>query len=69
MFLPFLEEHFPALVDRYKKRYQSGAFLPKGYAQRLSRLVASLRQKYGIGDTHARRSRKVHMESGQMELF
>ena len=69
VFLPFLEEHFPALVDRYKKRYQSGAFLPKGYAQRLSRLVASLRQKYGIGDTHARRSRKVHMESGQMELF
>jgi DNA repair photolyase len=68
VFLPFLEEHFPALVDRYKKRYQSGAFLPKGYAQRLSRLVASLRQKYGIGDTHARRSHKVHMESGPKEL-
>src|SRR5450755_3761396 len=40
VFLPFLEEHFPALVDRYKKRYQSRAFLPEGYAQRLSRLVA-----------------------------
>ena len=31
------------------KRYADRAFLPKGYTERLSRLMTSLRQKYGIG--------------------
>jgi DNA repair photolyase len=61
VFLPFLEEHFPALVGNYKKRYESRAFLPKGYAQRLSRLVASLRQKHSIGSEHSRSSRRAHV--------
>ena len=47
VFLPFVEEHFPALVDLYRARYADRAFLPKGYGQRLSQLMARLRQKYG----------------------
>src|SRR5712671_3756285 len=47
VFLPFLEEHFPALVNLYRQRYADRAFLSKGYTERLSRLMASLRQKYG----------------------
>src|SRR5713101_6575136 len=30
VFLPFLEEHFPDLVELYRKRYADRAFLPKG---------------------------------------
>ncbi len=60
VFLPFLQEHFPTLVERYKKRYEGRAFLPPGYAQRLSRLIASLRRKYRIGNQHARSSRRAH---------
>ena len=69
MFLPFLEENFPALVEGYRMRYAERAFLPKGYAQRLSQLVAALRRKYGIGNEHARSSRSAHPEADQMELF
>ena len=69
MFLPFLEEHFPDLVQLYRKRYADRAFLPKGYGQRLSQLMAVLRRKYGIGDQHARSSRRVHTAVAQMELF
>ncbi len=72
VFLPFLEEHFPALVGNYKKRYEGRAFLPKGYAQRLSQLMARLRQKYGIGNQHSRGSRRAHvgMAAGeQLGLF
>jgi DNA repair photolyase len=69
IFLPFLEQHFPALVGHYRTRYADRAFLPKGYAQRLSQLMASLRKKYGFGDRHAMRSRAAHPEIGQMELF
>ena len=69
VFLPFLEENFPKLVELYRTRYADRAFLPKGYGQRLSQLMASFRRKYGIGEAHARSSRRVHMEVEQMELF
>src|SRR5271156_4813395 len=69
VFLPFLEEHFPHLVPFYRTRYGDRSFLPKGYGQRLSQLVAALRQKYGMGNEHARSSRRVHMQVAQMELF
>ena len=69
IFLPFLEENFPALVERYRARYADRAFLPKGYAQRLSQLMAALRQKYGIGNEHARHSRRTHEGVEQLDLF
>jgi DNA repair photolyase len=69
VFLPFLEESFPALVDNYKKRYEGRAFLPKGYAQRLSQLMAALRQKHGFGDKRARASHRAHVETEQLEMF
>src|SRR6266851_459819 len=69
VFLPFLEENFPDLVKLYRARYTDRAFLPKGYGQRLSQLIVAFRRKYGIGEAHARSSRRVHMEVEQMELF
>ena len=69
VFLPFVEEHFPDLVQLYRTRYADRAFLPKGYGQRLSQLMAGLRRKYGMGEQHARSSRGVHMTVAQMELF
>jgi DNA repair photolyase len=69
VFLPFLEEHFPDLVQLYRTRYADRSFLPKGYGQRLSQLIAALRQKYGMGSEHARGARRVHMRVAQMELF
>jgi DNA repair photolyase len=60
VFLPFVEEHFPALLDLYRARYADRAFLPKGYGQRLSQLMARLRQKYGIGGAYDRRSQRAH---------
>jgi DNA repair photolyase len=69
VFLPFLAEHFPALVDNYKKRYEGRAFLPKGYGQRLSQLIGAFRRKYGFGNDHTRSGRGVRPEVEQMELF
>jgi len=69
VFLPFLAEHFPALVDNYKKRYEGRVFLPKGYGQRLSQLIGAFRLKYGIGNEHTRSGRSVHSEVEQMKLF
>lgn len=69
VFMPFLEQNFPALVELYRTRYSDRAFLPKGYGQRLSQLMTALRRKYGFGDAHARSSRSTHLEVEQMDLF
>jgi DNA repair photolyase len=48
VFLPFLEQHFPELVENYRQRYQDRSFLPPSYGKRIAQLIASFRQKYGI---------------------
>ena len=48
VFLPFLAENFPHLVESYRRRYSGRAFLPPAYAKRLSQLVKSLRVKYRV---------------------
>jgi len=69
IFMPFIEQHFPALAEHYRERYNDRAFLPKGYGERLSKLMAALRRKHGIGNQHARSSQKAHVEFAQMDLF
>lgn len=48
IFLPFLEKEFPRLVEVYRKRYASRAFLPASYRKRISHLMAALRRKHGF---------------------
>jgi DNA repair photolyase len=48
VFLPFLDQHFPHLIENYRQRYRDRSFLPPSYGKRISQLVASFRQKYGI---------------------
>ena len=69
VFMPFLEEHFPSLVEHYRTRYAERAFLPKGYGQRLSQLMAALRKKYGFEDQHALIRHTPPAELEQMDLF
>jgi len=69
VFLPFLEEHFPHLVQLYRTRYADRAFLPKGYGERLSQLMASFRRKYGLGAERGRGERRARIEVEQMDLF
>ena len=48
VFLPFLQENFPHLVPEYERRFKERAFLPSAYRKRISQLISSFRQKYGI---------------------
>ncbi|MGB9162784.1 MAG: radical SAM protein, partial [Candidatus Sulfotelmatobacter sp.] len=48
VFLPFLDQHFPHLVENYRQRYQDRSFLPPSYGKRIAQLIAQFRQKYGI---------------------
>jgi len=48
VFLPFLEQNFPQLVENYRQRYQDRAFLPPSYGKRIAQLIAQFRKKHGI---------------------
>ena len=68
IFLPFLEQNFPHLVDNYRQRYQDRAFLPRAYAKRLSQLIARLREKYKLTRAH-RRERSAFATKWPVQAF
>jgi len=70
VFLPFVAEHFPALVEVYRARYAERAFLPKGYGERLSTLMGAFRRKHGFTGKHTQASERAHpaYEEEQMGL-
>jgi DNA repair photolyase len=53
VFLPFLEQNFPHLVENYRQRYAGRAFLAPAYGKRLAQLISRLKEEYRI--THKRR--------------
>ncbi len=72
VFLPFLEQEFPQLVEDYRKRFAERAFVSKAYSKRISELIASLRKKHGFSREFASRSQSAHPpqhQEGQMNLF
>jgi len=72
VFMPFLEQEFPQLAENYRTRYQGRAFLPKSYHQRISKLMASLRRKCGLGSDYGRErasSKPQVEECRQLVLF
>ena len=73
VFMPFVEEKFPHLVQSYKKRYANRAFLPPEYNRRISALVKKLCLKYKVGEREDRSRRfppkSVTADVAQLGLF
>ena len=47
-FLPLLEEHFPALAERYRTAYAGSGSAPRTYARALSRRIKRLQARFGF---------------------
>ncbi len=75
VFLPFLKQNFPQLVQNYRERYQDRSFLPPSYGKQVAQLIASFRQKYGIPRADPRGTMshdikwQVHGSDEQLPLF
>jgi DNA repair photolyase len=73
VFIPFLQKEFPSLVENYRRRFESHAFVSSAYHKRISDLVAKLRVKHGFTNNYERYSRRTHApalpEQGQLSLF
>src|SRR5229473_2695534 len=63
VFLPFIEQHFPQLVENYRERYHDRSFLPPCYSKRIAQLIAGFRQKYGISRADPRRELALENKS------
>jgi DNA repair photolyase len=68
VFLPFLQEHFPHLVDDYRRRFGDKAFVSKAYSKRISELMAGLRKKHGIVKPFASRAEITHARYADEQL-
>jgi DNA repair photolyase len=48
VFMPFLQEKFPRLVEKYRQWYTRNTYAPEEYRKRIAERVVRLRQKYGF---------------------
>jgi DNA repair photolyase len=76
VFVPFLEQNFPALAENYRQRYAGRAFLPQAYGKRLSQLIKQFREKYKIAHADRRGEQTAYATKWpvpgveeQMDLF
>jgi DNA repair photolyase len=61
VFLKFIEEHFPELLDAYETRYRERAFVTKAYGERVAALVRAVVRKHALGERFGETARKgVH---------
>jgi hypothetical protein len=48
VFLPFVAQHFPALLRRYEERYERDAYLKGPYIETLQQRLTKVRDRYGL---------------------
>jgi DNA repair photolyase len=48
-FFKFVEEHFPAQLEAYRRRYSAGAFVSPEYRQRIADLVNAICREHKLG--------------------
>jgi DNA repair photolyase len=47
-FFPFLEQHYPHLLRKYRERYEKTAWLRGPYEEVISKRVSEIRQRFGL---------------------
>lgn len=68
-FFPFLEQQFPELVEKYRRRYARGAYVEAQYRARIQELARQLQRKYHLTGAHREYPAESFAPSSQMDLF
>jgi DNA repair photolyase len=69
VFLPFLEENFPELMERYQKTFESSAYLDKAYKDELAAKVRRIRDRYGLVTGPMEYRPEIWVQEEQPTLF
>ncbi|HYZ87501.1 MAG TPA: radical SAM protein, partial [Bryobacteraceae bacterium] len=68
MFFPFLEEHFPHLVRKYRDRYNEAAYLKGEYPKLIAERIAKIRKEVGF-EINLPPAADVDWREPQLNLF
>lgn len=69
VFFPFLESKFPQYLSRYRKGYESQAYLRGSYPERIRKRVEDIRERVGIGRRDLQRTNPPQPPQSQLLLF
>jgi DNA repair photolyase len=69
VFLPFVQEQFPALERRYKERYGRAAYLRGAYPDMIRERVERIKRRYGLDRPDPQEEPELWPRSAQIELF
>jgi DNA repair photolyase len=69
VFLPFLEERFPALVQRYRARYDRTAYLFGAYPETIHERIRHIRQRYGLDREDPQPEPELWPQDCQLTLY
>jgi DNA repair photolyase len=69
VFLPFLEEHFPLLVRRYRERFARAAYLRGDYPEKIQERIRHIRRRYGFDNKIAIDEPELWPRDAQLALF
>jgi len=67
-FYPFLKEHFPALVARYRSRYEGSPYLRGAYVEYVRERIEKIRKAQGLASSPVRYEPELGAQD-QMSLF
>jgi DNA repair photolyase len=70
VFLPFLEEHFPTLVRKYRERFERAAYLRGAYPDMIRDRVREVRRRHGLDSRESPQPEpELWPHDAQMQLF
>jgi DNA repair photolyase len=69
VFLPFLEEHFPLLVRRYRERFDRAAYLRGDYPEKIHERIQQIRRRYGFDIKVEPTEPELWFKDAQLPLF
>ncbi|MGH9648006.1 MAG: radical SAM protein [Bryobacteraceae bacterium] len=69
VFLPFLEQRFPALVRKYREQYQRAAYLRGAYPEMIQERVEAIRSRHGLNRKFDEREPELWPHDPQLDLF
>ena len=69
VFLPFIEEQFPALTRRYKERYGRAAYLRGAYPDMIRERAERIRRRYGLDRSDPPAEPELWPRPAQIDLF
>lgn len=69
VFLPFLEQEFPALVRRYRERFEKSAYLRGAYPEIMRERMDRVRRRHGFDRTDPAPEPELWPSDAQLALF